>query len=124
MKFRRVKRHLYRLRDKLYPKRPQTDIDIKNTLERPDIFEKYGKTLDGNHSLYLDSKVETDFAFHVFGSQAMMDMVRQKIAPVQRNYLIDGTFKIVPRTFAQLLIVAIEYKSDVSAHRKPTEQLF
>lgn len=82
--------------------------------ESSDIGQQYGKTLDDKYELYLGSSGETQFAFHVFGSRATMDMVREKIESGQRNYLIDGTFKVVLRNFAQLLIVAIEYKSDVS----------
>lgn len=85
-------------------------------LETPEIREAYGRTLDGNHTLYIGSKVESEFGFHVFGSHAIMKLVHEEIPPEQRTYLIDGTFKIVPRGFAQLLIIAIEYKNDVSIY--------
>lgn len=83
-------------------------------LETPEIREEYGRTLDGNNALYIGSKIEDEFAFHVFGSHAIIKLVNENILTGQRNYLIDGTFKIVPRNFTQLLIIAIEYKNDVS----------
>lgn len=70
------------------------------------------------HDLYIDSIIEKDYAFHVFASYANIDLTKKHIPPGQRKYLMDGTFKIVPRQFSkngQLLIIAIEYKNDVSS---------
>lgn len=120
--YRRVSRQLYRIRDKKYPKRPSTDEELKSALEDNGIFEQYGKTLDHLRPVYAGSVIEKDeYAFHVFASFGIVDLVKANIPPDQRRYLVDGTFKIIPRQFRQLLILAIEYKNDVSllSYRNP-----
>lgn len=109
-----VERELYRLRDKEYPERPQTHEDIKVTLNDPKIFEDYGKTLNKQKPFYISSVVNKKYAFHMFASYAVMDLIKTHIPPKDRNYLMDGTFKIIPRGLNQLLIISIEYKNDVS----------
>lgn len=115
--FKKVKRQLYRLRDKKYPKRPKTDEEIQNSLKDPVLFEEFGQTLDKKHPLYIDSVIEEGkYSFHVFTSLAMIGMVQKYILPGQRKYLMDGTFTVVPEQFrktGQLLIIAIEYKNGV-----------
>lgn len=112
-----MSRQLYRLRDKQYPTRPRTDEDIRDHLKKPEVFEEYGKTLDKLHPLYVDSIIENGkYAFHVFASFATIEMIQKHIPPAERKYLMDGTFKIVPKQFSkkgQLLILSIEYKNDV-----------
>lgn len=118
--FKKVKRHLHRLRDKKYPKRPKTDEDIRDAFNDQAIKDEFGTTLDQKRSLYVDSVIEGEgeekFAFHVFASHAMIKIVEEQIPPGQRKYLIDGTFRVTPEQFkknGQLLIIAIEYKNDV-----------
>lgn len=79
-----------------------------------DIAEEYGFSMNKQHRFYMGSVVKKMFAFHVFASLAVISMIKNRIAPGERSYLIDGTFKIVPRQFAQLLIICIQYKNDVS----------
>lgn len=105
---------MYRIRDKEYPSRPKTDEDIQTTFNNPDIFEEYGKSLNGQHQFYVGSDVNENYAFHVFASFDTIDLIEKYIVPDQRNYLMDGTFKIAPSKFQQLLIISIEYKNDVS----------
>lgn len=116
LEFESISRHLYRIRDKKkYPKRPSTDEELKAAFANKDTFEEYGLTLDGKRSFYAGSKVkEGRYAFHVFASLGIIDLVKKHIPPNKRKYLVDGTFKIVPRRFRQLLIIAIEYNNDVS----------
>lgn len=87
---------------------------MQNAFENDDIFAEYGRTLDKRRPFYAGSVVKKNsYAFHVFASFGIIDMVKQHIPPNQRKFLLDGTFKIVPRRFRQLLIIAIEYKNDV-----------
>lgn len=120
LKFDEVSRNLLRLRDKKYPKRPDTDSEIQNKLlHDPDIRDKYAKTLDKSRWLYVDSVIkERKYAFHLFASFATVELIKQHIPPNQRKYLADGTFRVAPRRFSkgggQLFIVSIEYNNDVS----------
>lgn len=108
-----VERELYRLRDKQYPKRPTSDGEVKNMLKNPSIYEQYGTTLNKQHQFYVDSVIKKHFAFHVFASFTIIEMIKKCIKPGQRTYLMDGTFKIVPRQFKQLLIISVEFKQNV-----------
>lgn len=124
LQFKKIKRNLYRLRDKRYPKRPSTDEEIRNAFENDGIFAEYGKTLDKRRPLYAGSVVKKkQYAFHVFASYGIIDMVKEHIPPEQRKLLLDGTFRIVPRQFRQLLIIAIEYKNDVCSWNSPDEKI-
>lgn len=108
-----VERQLYRIRDKQYPQRPKTDEEVKNMFKDIAISEQYGSTLNKQHPFYVDSVIKKHFAFHVFVSFAIIELIKKFIKPGQRNYLVDGTFKIAPRQFKQLLILSIEYKKQV-----------
>lgn len=109
-----VERQLYRIRDKEYPPRPKTDEEIRTSLNDPQIFEEYGKALNKQNRFYVGSEVNENHAFHVFASFDTVNLIEKHIAEDQRNYLMDGTFKIAPSKFQQLLIISIEYKNDVS----------
>lgn len=123
LRFKKHERNFYRLRDKKYPKRPETDKQIRNALTSdPKIRDKYAKTLDNQRLLYVDSVVKKkQYAFHLFASVATVDLIKQHIPPDQRKYLADGTFRVAPRRFStkggQLLIISIEYKNDVGIFR-------
>lgn len=108
-----LERQLYRIRDKEYPTRPKTDEDVRATLNDPQIFEEYGKSLNKQHHFYVGSDIAEKYAFHVFASFDIASFIEKHIPPHQRHYLMDGTFKIVPSKFQQLLIISIEYKNDV-----------
>lgn len=77
------------------------------------IFDQYGRTLNKQYPFYVDSVIKKHFAFHVFASFAIISIIKKFIKPGDRNYLVDGTFKIAPRQFKQLLIISIEFKQIV-----------
>lgn len=114
-----VERHLYRLRDKQYPDRPETHAEIQKMFQKPEIIDEYGYTMNRSERFYVGSVIRTLFAFHVFASFSTINFIKKHISADKRNYLLDGTFKIVPtpsKLFSQLLIICIEYNNDVSAH--------
>lgn len=121
LKFNSVARNLSRLKDKQYPptKKGMDDKAIRNSLKNPKNFEEYGKTLDKQFPLYIDSVInkKKNYAFHVFASLSNVKLIKKHIAPRNRRYLADGTFKIVPKRFrkkGQAFILSIEYKNEVS----------
>lgn len=113
LKFGKMKRELYRLRDKKYPKRPTSHSELQDSFKNPEVLNEYGRTLDDSNKLYVGSIVEENYSFHSFASLATIDLIQEHIPPEQRKYLIDGTFSIVPKMCYQLLIIAVEYKNDV-----------
>lgn len=123
--FEKIKDGLRKIRNQEYPKQPKVEHDdgpqkiqekYQELLDQKNIRESFGRTLDKRHKLYFGSVVKALFAFHVFVSFAAIDFIKTHISKEQqqkRRYLIDGTFKVVPRKFNQLLIIAIEYQNDV-----------
>lgn len=117
MKLKNVERQLYRLRDPVYPERPTTHEKVREMLNESENMERFGRTMNMSGKFYVGSIVETLFAFHVWASVTTIDVIKKHITPDKRNYLLDGTFKVIPSTsklFSQLLIISIEYKNDVS----------
>lgn len=124
LKFRSVKYQLKHLRDLEYPKKPDNqkdedpfDVHRKYTaqMNEPDNLEKFGRTLDKAHQLYFGSVVRKAFSFHVFASMCIIKLIESCITKekLKRKFLIDGTFRIAPRLYYQLLIITVEYKNDV-----------
>lgn len=87
-------------------------------MKLPNIYEEFGKTENKQHKFYVGSQIKRHFSFHVFASYSTINMIKEKIAPGDRKYLIDGTFRIVPRNLAQLLIISVQYGTNVSIFRK------
>lgn len=107
-----MKRTLIRHKIKKYPKIPKTLIEIKDELNSPENAE-FGRTRDGKDLLYIDTVIEKQYSFAVFASKKVIDLVEEYINPQERNYLMDGTFRVVPAMFYQLFIISIEYANDV-----------
>lgn len=107
-------RTLRRLKKEPYPKVPKDIYEIHDSMMLPDNREKFGLTLDNKNDLYTGTVIFDKDGFMLFKSQKNIDFVKQHIEGGQRNYLLDGTFKIVPNQFSQLLIICFEYKNNVS----------
>lgn len=104
-----------RWKNKSYPQRPKNIDEIKNLFNDPAILQQYGRTLDNKSQLYIDTEIHgEEHAFCIFSSAATVEFVRHNIAPGQRRYLLDGTFRVVPKEFYQMLTISIEYENDVS----------
>lgn len=116
------------IKNQKYPKLPKIRDDdgpetinkkYQDLLDDKDIRDQFGTTLDRRHKLYFGSVVGRLFSFHVFVSFAAIDFIKKHISKEhqqKRRYLMDGTFKVVPRTLNQLFIIAIEYQNDVSTN--------
>lgn len=85
--------------------------------DNPKTMEEYGQTMNKRERFYVGSVIRTLFALHVFASLSTINFIKKHIAADKRNFLLDGTFRIVPspsKLFSQLLIISIEYKNDVN----------
>lgn len=110
-----MKRHMDRVKNSKYPNCPKTCEELKANFEKPDIINRYGNNLDRTENFYIDTVILNEqYAFCLFASHSMINLVRQNIEPKRRKYLIDGTFSCAPKMFYQLLIITIEFNNDVS----------
>lgn len=113
MKLKRIGRQLKRIKNKSYPKSPENVESIRAKMLESEIGKDYGYTKDGLHNLYIDSVINENYSFCLFASFKTIEVIKNEIEPDGRHYLMDGTFKVAPKGFLQLLIISIEYKNDV-----------
>lgn len=106
-----MRRTLMRHKNKKYPNIPKTFKEIKDELNRLENAE-FGKTRDGRN-FYIATVIKKKYSYIVFASKNVIDFVEEYISPEERKYLMDGTFRVVPVMFYQLLIISIEYANDV-----------
>lgn len=117
-----MERTLRRLKNKSYPKRPLTAGEIIELFKKDKITEEYGFNLSHTERFYIDTiDVPGEYSFSLFASKEAMKLVEEHVAPDERNYLMDATFKICPfGCYYQLLIIYIEYRNDVSSEEEKT----
>lgn len=106
-----------RVKNDKHPRSPKTFSELKELFEKQDVLKSYGYNLKATERQYIDTVVDEKFAFSLFASFSIIKFITEHINSRSRNYLMDGTFSCVPRLFYQLLIIAIEYKNDVSFFR-------
>lgn len=103
-------RCLQKIRNLGVPKAPKTVKEISDAIKRPEIFDTYCKThyIDGNE-VFLDHLYEgKDFSFAIFSSKKIIQEIEANIDVNDREYFIDGTFRVVPfGCFSQLLIIHV-----------------
>lgn len=103
-------RCLQKTRNMGVPKAPESVTEIRSAINRADIFDTYCKT---NHidsrDVFLDHLYEgKDFSYCIFSSKKMIAQIEETIDVPNREYYIDGTFKVVPYgCFSQLLIIHV-----------------
>lgn len=113
LRFKSIEATLNRLKNKEYPELPKACKEIAEVLEKPEVIEQFDKTLTKKNRLYVDSEVNDTYSFHIFMSHSTIEFIKEHINVGERFYLMDGTFKVVPRKLSQLLIISIEYKNEV-----------
>lgn len=114
LKFKKLKSMLHRRKSIKYPKLPKTHAEACALLQDPKISTEFLQTADQNGKFYVGSEVKKEHSYHVFASYSVVELITKHMVGQPRRYLIDGTFKVVPRGFAQLLIIAIEYRNKVN----------
>lgn len=114
MRYESIKKTLERHKKVDFPEIPISIQNLQTQFQNPDIINKYAYTLDGDARFYIDTVIKPDYAFTMFASYYVIESIGKYIPPESRNYLLDATFDKLPPGFYQMLIIAIEYKNNVS----------
>lgn len=113
-----MERNLRRLQYKVFPKQPETCNEITTNYTLDNVNKLFAYTIGDNLFLFykgLHEDKSRGFAFCVFASDNIINLINEHISIAERNYLMDATFKVCPvGPFAQLLIIYLEYCNDVS----------
>lgn len=108
---------MYRVKNTKRPPNPKNCTELRKFFEVPKNLEQYGYNQDNTERFYLDTIVANTYSFTIFASMSMIKIVRHNIHPKDRHYQMDGTFKVVPRLFYQLLVISIEFQNKVSRNK-------
>lgn len=113
-----MERNLCRIKNKIYPKQPETAAEIERLFCEQEIIQEFGYNLSNTERFYMNTvHIPEKYAFTIFGSIDSINLVKEKINPNNRKILMDGTFKVTPHPYgcsSQLLIIFVEYENNVS----------
>lgn len=118
-----MERHLCNIYDNIFPKSPETVGELEKLFEDGHVMKSYGMCHQyGDRSkksevFFRGIVKESGFSSVIFASPLMIKMIEENIEPMNRNYFVDGNFKIVPMgPYSQLLIIHISYLDLVSSN--------
>lgn len=104
LKFKTVEATISRLKAKEYPKLHKTLQEVKNAFEEDESVKSFKTTLTNRDQFYFDTQIDEGFGYQIYASTATIKFIEDNIDAESRNYLMDGTFRIVPKPFKQCLI--------------------
>lgn len=113
-----MERQLRRIKNVSSPQAPRTCDEIMQLFNSEQMMAKYGLNLRGTQPFYIGGEDTETHSFCLFASNESIKLAEENIEPNQRTYLMDATFKIVPKgRFRQLLIIHIQWNSNVRRSR-------
>lgn len=116
IEFLKIKRGLQYIAAKNFVSSPKSALDVVEAFNIENVWTQYGvsKDCDNPEHFYTASISDKDYSYCIFSSQKSIHLIRENISPTNRKFLIDATFKPVPRgCFNQLLIIYVEYFDEV-----------
>lgn len=111
-----MRRHLQRLQeDKIVKKAVRNVKEINEAFADKIIMDNFGVTMADEKRFFFKVAVENpEFSFCIFASDAIIDLIKTYITVDRMSYLMDATFKVVPKScFTQFLLIYIEYMEKV-----------
>lgn len=112
----KMQRNLRLLRSKGLPPSPLNPAEIDIAFSRTDIMDKFGYTLHNTkkEKFFHGTFSNESFSFFVFASINTIKLIQQNTQPRNLTILMDGTFKVVPiSNFNQLLIIYAQYNTKI-----------
>lgn len=116
IEFLKIKRGLQYIAAKNFVSSPKSALDVVEAFNIENVWTQYGvsKDCDNPEHFYTASISDKDYSYFIFSSQKSIHLIRENISPTNRKFLIDATFKPVPRgCLNQLLIIYVEYFDEV-----------
>lgn len=110
--FHRMQRGLQLLVAKTFVKSPTCAQEVVEAFQLESIYTNFGLTKHGDpkHQFFIACIQGNNGSFCIFASKKIMLQIEENILPMNRTYIVDGTFSVVPNgCFKQLLIIHIEY---------------
>ena len=122
LQYGKMKRNLCGIKNAMLPKNPTCPLDVQKMFRIETVLNKFGTskckfppgTAAELKHFYKDTVIEKEFAYSVFMSPSICQAIN--LSPqLRRNYLLDGTFSVVPECgYKQLMIIHVENLNHVS----------
>lgn len=113
IQFSKIRRGLQYIVSKTFVNSPDSPLQVIEAFNLESVWTSFGLTKDKANPLpFYTACIFEDqkHAFCIFSSLKIISEIKENIPPPNRKYLIDGTFKIVPKgCFNQLLVICIQY---------------
>lgn len=122
--FKQIKRTISRFKSNSLPKVPKSPVEIKKILEEDNIKNNFiHSKFDSTKNFYQYTIINQNIAYTIFMAPKIAEII-QNFNITDRNYLMDGTFKVVPQCgYTQLLIIYIAHANHVSKNNVLTYTL-
>lgn len=126
--FHKVERTMRRIKQSTMPAPPKKVEDIHACFDNEAVNEMYGRTKQKTNTeknqFYRTTHICGEFAYSLFASERIIDLI-QTYAVDKRRFMMDATFKIVPKMYSQLLVIYFETPSkQVNENELFMSQLF
>lgn len=110
-----MQRNLLYLRNKVFPKSPQSYEEIIGAFDREEVMQAFGLTMHDTPTKFFKTvQKRNQDVFCVFASDIVINIIKEQISVDRRHILMDATFKICPKgIFKQLLIIYISHSNQV-----------
>lgn len=108
-----VERTMRRIKQSTMPAPPKKVEDIHACFDNETVNEKYARTKQKTNTeknqFYRTTHICEEFAY-TFAWERIIDLIKT-YAVDKRRFMIDATFKIVPKMYSQLLVIYFETPS-------------
>lgn len=113
--FSKIERSLRLIRSEVFPRPPKTIQEVIAAFNMKTIMDSFGSSYYDKPTPFFKTAFHCEeFAYCIFSSDNIVNMIQRHIAPIRRHFLIDATFKVCPfGEFYQLLIIYVSYVDNV-----------